>query len=286
MFWRIGEGKLHYELVGEGRPILMLHGFPLDSAVMKGCMEPVFARHNDWKRVYVDLPGMGRSTRIKGANGSDGILDVLMRFAQEMFGGERFAVAGESYGGYLARGLLRERMSEVTGVLLICPLVLAPPCKRELPPRKVLIEEPGLEEAIKEGEESFAELGVVQTERTLERFREDIVPGLRSGDKEFQRELFSDGYEFSVDVDVLPHQYHGPTLVIAGRQDHVVGYRDAWNFLENYPRATFAVLDRAGHNLQFEQEKLFASLVNEWLNRVEEANAKEHEVRAEREGGA
>jgi pimeloyl-ACP methyl ester carboxylesterase len=40
--------------------------------------------------------------------------------------------------------------------------------------------------------------------------------------------------------------------------------------LENFPRATFAVLDRAGHNLQIEQQLLFNSLINEWLDRVEE----------------
>jgi pimeloyl-ACP methyl ester carboxylesterase len=50
----------------------------------------------------------------------------------------------------------------------------------------------------------------------------------------------------------------------------MVGYRDAWEILENYPRSTFAVLDRAGHNLQIEQETLFNALVNGWLDRVEE----------------
>ena len=32
----------------------------------------------------------------------------------------------------------------------------------------------------------------------------------------------------------------------------------------------FAVLDRAGHLLQYEQRDLFDALVNEWLDRVEE----------------
>jgi hypothetical protein len=50
----------------------------------------------------------------------------------------------------------------------------------------------------------------------------------------------------------------------------VVGYRDAWNLIENYPRATFAVLDRAGHHLQIEQNMLFYALMEEWLKRVEE----------------
>ncbi len=48
-----------------------------------------------------------------------------------------------------------------------------------------------------------------------------------------------------------------------------MGYQDAWKIIENYPRATFVVLDKAGHILQIEQDILFDSLVNEWLDRVE-----------------
>ena len=41
--------------------------------------------------------------------------------------------------------------------------------------------------------------------------------------------------------------------------------------LKYYPRATLAVLDRAGHALHMEQSKLFNMLVEEWLDRVREA---------------
>jgi hypothetical protein len=40
--------------------------------------------------------------------------------------------------------------------------------------------------------------------------------------------------------------------------------------VDNYPRGTFAVLDRAGHGLEVEQQAVFECLVNEWLDRVEE----------------
>jgi pimeloyl-ACP methyl ester carboxylesterase len=66
--------------------------------------------------------------------------------------------------------------------------------------------------------------------------------------------------------------YSGPTLFFLGRQDSDTGYRDAWRILEHYPRATFAALDRAGHNAQIEQPALFAALVHEWLDRVEESS--------------
>jgi pimeloyl-ACP methyl ester carboxylesterase len=60
-----------------------------------------------------------------------------------------------------------------------------------------------------------------------------------------------------------------PTLMLLGQQDTSTGYRDAWPILEQYPRATFAVLDKAGHNLQIEQADLFTAFVSEWLDRVE-----------------
>ena len=41
-----------------------------------------------------------------------------------------------------------------------------------------------------------------------------------------------------------------------------------WDVLENYPRAAFAVLDGAGHNLQIEKDQVFTALVRDWLNRV------------------
>lgn len=54
------------------------------------------------------------------------------------------------------------------------------------------------------------------------------------------------------------------------KQDSSVGYKDAINIMDCYPRGSFAILDIAGHNLQIEQPQLFSSLVNEWLDRTEE----------------
>jgi len=80
--------------------------------------------------------------------------------------------------------------------------------------------------------------------------------------------LQSNGYGFSFNVDAPTVPFEKPTLILVGRQDAMVGYRDAWDILENYPRATFALLDSAGHHLHLEQEKLFNPLVTEWLERV------------------
>ena len=73
---------------------------------------------------------------------------------------------------------------------------------------------------------------------------------------------------YSVNVDLVEKPYTQPTLMVMGRQDSVVGYRDHWKLIENYSRASFVILDKAGHNLQIEQAVLFDALVKEWLDRV------------------
>ncbi len=42
-------------------PIIFLHGFAADHRLMMGCFEPIFKHHERWKRIYIDIPGMGLS---------------------------------------------------------------------------------------------------------------------------------------------------------------------------------------------------------------------------------
>jgi pimeloyl-ACP methyl ester carboxylesterase len=86
----------------------------------------------------------------------------------------------------------------------------------------------------------------------------------------FLKRFENGGYSFSFDVDQLPHPFDQPSLILAGRQDASVGYRDSLKIAANYSRGTVAVLDRAGHGLEVEQETVFSCLVNEWLDRAED----------------
>ena len=116
--------------------------------------------------------------------------------------------------------------------------------------------------------EEFESFSVVQDERTWKRTKEEIIPGLRIVDKVFLNKILECGYGFSFDIDRELKPFQRPSLFLLGRQDHMVGYRDAWKIIESYPRATIAILDVAGHNLQIEQESLFNALVNEWIDRI------------------
>lgn len=114
-------------------------------------------------------------------------------------------------------------------------------------------------------------MAVMQNRPSYDRYKKEIDCGLKLANEAFIEKL-KRKYAFSFDVDnPRKAKYGKPVLLIAGRQDSCVGYHDLWNIVENYPHATFAVLDRAGHNLQIEQAGLLNSLVNDWLDRTETA---------------
>jgi pimeloyl-ACP methyl ester carboxylesterase len=261
---------IHYETFGEGRPIIMLHGWPVDHRHVLSYMEPLFNRREGWKRIYPDLPGMGKTPGADWITHQDQMLDITLEFIDEVAPGQRFVVAGTSYGGYLGRGIVHRRAELMDGLLLTVPLIRAHENERTLPPHVTLVDDPALTSALEPDEKgAFLEVAVVQSRELLERMRADILPAFEAADHEFLARL-RENFAFSFDVDALAEPFAGPALFLTGRQDATCGYRDAWEILENYPRGTFVVLDRAGHLLEAEQRALAHALISEWLDRVEE----------------
>jgi pimeloyl-ACP methyl ester carboxylesterase len=260
----LGDLAIFYETYGTGRPIVMLPGRPSDHHIMERFMEPLFTQRDGWLRLYPDLPGTGLTPSVDRLATHDQMLDAVLAFIDTVIPGQRFVLAGLSYGGYLARGVVYRRAASIDGVLLCAPQVKADSAQAHLPPRTTLVEDPQLLAELGPG----ASLIVVQSPTVVEAVA-DVLAEVKLADHPFNERLEAAG-PFSFDVDTLPAPFGGPTLMLTARQDHLCGYRDAWDLLDNYPRATFAVLDRAGHFVNIEQDVLCQALIREWLDRVEE----------------
>lgn len=184
-FCKVSQAELYYEEKGSGRPIVMIHGFTPDHRLMSGCMEPVFEKREGWRRIYLDLPGMGRSRNYADIESTDGMLDAVLELIDKLIPESNFAVAGESYGGYLTRGIIARRSQRVEGAALICPMVV-PDKERALPPHTVFYEDPMLIAELQPEEYAdFRSMGVVLDRRAWERYAEEIVPGCRLADAAF-----------------------------------------------------------------------------------------------------
>jgi pimeloyl-ACP methyl ester carboxylesterase len=255
---------------GPGVPTaVLLHGFTVDHRVMLEPFESVFAARASWRRVYLDLPGMGATRAPDWVRSTDDVFRVVRAAVDALVPG-RFVAIGESYGGYLARGLAAAEPERVEGLGLLCPMIVPEHARRDVPKHRVLVRDPELLARVGAADLDADDVGVVQTPETWRRTLAEVAPGLAAADPAVV-ERIQGAYAGTFPLE--PRPFDRPTLFVLGRQDSSTGYRDAWRVLESYPSATFAVLDRAGHNLQIEQPRLFEALVDEWLDRVEEARS-------------
>lgn len=263
---------LFYESYGSGIPILMLHGGRMDHHHMVKEFEPLFGGSSAWRRIYPDLPGHGRTPAPDWLSSHDQVLDLLLEFIASVTQGESFALAGASRGAYLARGVMHKQSSRVLGALLLCPARYLTPAAGSIPPRTALVRDDALRAELQADENGLFSLMVVQNREILQKAREYLLPAVARSNQSYQTRI-AENYEFSFDVDMSQPKLDRPMLIVTGRQDSVVGFLDAWKMVQQFPRATFAALDRAGHLLGLEQEGLFRALASEWLQRVEESVA-------------
>ncbi|MSO95460.1 MAG: alpha/beta hydrolase [Thermoleophilia bacterium] len=258
-----------YEVRGEGRPILLIHGWSADRRYMIADLEPILAAEPGWRRVYLDLPGHGSTPAPDWLATQDQMLSVLGDFIDAVLPGGPFAVAGNSYGGFLTLALIRSLPGRLCGAALLVPDVPAADGTRDLPRPITIHEDLSVFGDLASDEQWIPAALPVHERRMVEEIRAFDMPAYRLADYPFLERL---------NANYLPSGVAGrpgapfdrPCLIVAGRQDSTVGYRGAAGLIEELPRATFAVLDLGGHHLgRIERPALFEALVRDWLDRME-----------------
>jgi pimeloyl-ACP methyl ester carboxylesterase len=108
---------LHHEERGEGMPLVLVHGFPFDSAIWRAQLEDL---SSDARMIAIDLPGSGGSEPLPGDAASiDDYADAIARWAGEV-GLIKFALVGHSMGGYVALAFARRYAEMLAGLGLVC----------------------------------------------------------------------------------------------------------------------------------------------------------------------
>src|SRR3954466_6376911 len=164
---RTDEVVVHYAEHGDGRPVLVLHGAGVDHRETEACFEPVFDGIEGLRRIYPDLPGMGRTIAAETLRSADDVLDTLLDFAHELTGGTAHLLIGHSAGAYYAQAMAARRPAQVAGLALVCPLL---PGLRAVPEHRVVAGSGGI------GDDVFRGYFVIQTPEMLERYERSVAP--------------------------------------------------------------------------------------------------------------
>jgi pimeloyl-ACP methyl ester carboxylesterase len=260
---------LHHVIVGSGKPILILHGSTLDHRHMMETLEPVFKSLDGWRRIYLDMPGHGQSPPQDGIQSQDDLLAAVMAFAKDVLPNERFAIIGESRGSYIARGFVHLCPELVSGAALFVAGGSPTADPARFPKHKVMEPDPSIRPELSDDDVGYFEnVMVVQRRDIVEKWRNSKAPAKKLWDAG-QEVRVGAAFDFSFHARGETSVFEGPSLIVAGRQDKMSGYLDSVDLLPEFPRATLAVFDAAGHGLAWERPEVVNTLVRDWLVRVD-----------------
>lgn len=257
---------MHGREVGVGTPLILIHGFGVDQrflAPLDACIEA----SGGWRRIYSDLPGTA-GTPIDDVASTSDVVAAVEHEIGERIGDEPFAILGNSYGAMIARQVAHDLRANVLGLATLVGVFVADAARRDVPQKTVITVDPEAVAIAGSAADEYTEVAVIQSAENARAFLKYDQVGADSADHEGLERIAA---QYALDrepEEADPAPFVQPSLLITARQDHVVGYRDAWARYEHYPRATFIVLDAAGHNAHLDRPTLAAALITDWLDRI------------------
>ncbi len=185
MLLELKKAHINYEIIGEGKPLLMIHGNWCDHKLMKGCMERIFenAEKSDlqgFKRIYIDLPGMGNTLLKEEISTTDELFDILKEAVDKLISEETYYISSESYGSYLARALLKKDFERIGGLMMICPVAVAEFEKRDIPKPEIVERDLDLYRSLSDNDKRTCDTVLtIQTEHVWKRYINEVRSGVR-----------------------------------------------------------------------------------------------------------
>jgi pimeloyl-ACP methyl ester carboxylesterase len=118
---------LAYECRGKGVPLLLVHGFPLDSSAWN---EIIPLLENEFDILTPDLRGFGQSTTTESLYAISDMADDLAGLLDHL-GIKKTVIAGHSMGGYVALAFAKKYPARVRGLGLVSSQAVGDPPERK-----------------------------------------------------------------------------------------------------------------------------------------------------------
>ncbi|HEX9567268.1 MAG TPA: alpha/beta hydrolase [Thermoplasmata archaeon] len=249
---------LAFDSIGHGKDsvVVLLHGWPLNRSIWSGVAPRIAAAGS--RVLAPDLPGFGDSPSIElGRATVEAYADEVAKFIGP-FRARRVAVAGHSFGGYVALALAERLPDQVAGLGLIASRTTADSETARQGRRdtiekvrtggtKVLL--PGLAEKLigPRGGATWRH----QAELLIERARPDgVIAALAAMATRPDRTVVFDSFA-------------GPRLVIHGTEDGLIPVSEAAR-IERGPPDVRAILAGAGHTPMWDASEATAEAIIAW----------------------
>ncbi len=244
---------------GDGKPVILLHGFPLTRDIW----EPQRALASRLRVLRPDLRGMGKS---RGGPGPYLMESLAGDVASVLDAGgiDRCAIVGHSAGGYVALAFARMFTERVAALALVCS--------------RLRSDSPDIAAA----REALAER--LENEGTIEPALEAYLPKLLARNVSQQRvELLERARRIaqnntptglaamlrgmamrSDSMDIAP-ELTMPVLIVAGASDQIVTEQESGEMRDAFPNADLRVISNSGHLPMLEAPQALTEALDAFL---------------------
>src|SRR5574340_45800 len=107
--------KLFYEDIGQGTPVVMVHGYPFDHTIWAPVVEPL---KNEARFILPDLRGFGQSPETNEVS-TMRLMAEDLRELMDSLGMDKAIMVGHSMGGYVALSFAHAYPAYLTGLGLV-----------------------------------------------------------------------------------------------------------------------------------------------------------------------
>jgi len=253
----VNRTSLFYEIMGEGHPIILIHGGLLDSRMWDGQFNK-FA--NNYRVIRYDIRGHGRSALPKGKYSHVKDLESLFKFLNI----ESAHIIGLSLGGTIAIDFALEHPEKVSSLILVSSTPMGFRIdNQELTKKTLAIYEAANNHRIHEAVEMWLNHPVFVTIKS--RLRRKVQQMLTENLKSWVLPKDNMTWASPPAAERLS-QIKTSTLIIVGGQD-VPDIKAAAGLLENgIGIAIKMVIADAGHHINIEKPRQFNSIVLDFLS--------------------
>ncbi len=257
----VAGGWLEYDDVGRGRPVVLLHAFPLARQMWRPQLEALQA---NYRVLAPDLRGFGGSAPFAGPPSLEAMADDVAGLLDALVGvREPVVLGGLSMGGYVGLAFVRKHAGRLRGLILADTRAEADSAEGKANRDRLI--------ALAQKQGTAALAGAM-----LPKLLGDSTRSGRPAVVEEVRRIASAQPAAGVaaalqamrdrpDSTLLLGQIRVPTLVVVGSEDGVTPPPVAEAMTQHLPDARLAIIQGAGHLANLEQPEAFTAAVESFL---------------------
>jgi 3-oxoadipate enol-lactonase len=256
--------KIEFEERGEGKPVVLLHAFPLSRRMWNA---QAIALEAEGCRVIVpDLRGFGESHNFSDINTMEDMAQDIFEIL-ETLEIERAIVGGLSMGGYVTVNFLK-KFPEKISALILCDTNANSDTEDAREARFDLIEKIETEGAQALIDEMLPKLICENTKQNKKELVAEIEEMFRKVNPQAAVAALR-GLAARIDNTDLLDKISVPTLLIFGVEDKVTHLEAAEKMAGAIPNAKLVKIANAGHYSNLEQPEAFNQALIDFIKTVE-----------------